>query len=185
MKVLHRTNKTKKGYTLLELIISLAIIAIATTIMINFLVVSVEITVKTLARSFVRSEISNATLLVARDIRNSDQVVSIDCPINGPGCEIVLSLSGERYRWRKCPDGASFRICKEVWSNSTSSYTQVFRSSASVNIDYMDISYGYSLVNNTNEINILVTLSASHEKPGLSITNIVRQSSASTRNYSL
>ena len=187
MKVLHRTkNKKLKGYSLLELLISLSIIAIATTVMINFLVISVKITVQTLARSFVREEISSSVLLIARDIRNSDKIISIDCPSTGSTtCEIRLTANGQIYRWRKCADGSTFRVCKDQYNSATTAFDNIFTSSPNVNIDFMYVDYGYSLVDNNAELNILVTLQASHARPALNISNVIRQSSASTRNYTI
>lgn len=187
MKILHRFKTKKlKAYSLLELLISLAIIAVATTVMINFLVISVRITVRSLARSFVREEISSSVLLIARDIRNSDRVINIDCPTTGSTtCEIRLTLNGEIYRWSKCADATTNRVCKDKYNNSTGNFDNVYTSSQNVNIDYMSIDYGYSLVNNNAEINILVTLQASHARPALEISNVIRQSSASTRNYTI
>lgn len=183
---LYKNRKRRlKGYSLLELLISLGIIAIATTVMINFLVLSVRVTVRSLARSFVREEISASVLLIARDIRNSDRIIQIDCAGGSQNCEIRVVASGNIYRWSRCADGAQYRVCKDVWNGATSNFDNVFVSSDKVNIDFMNIDYGYSLVNKSTEINILVTLSASHSQPGLEITNIIRQSSASTRNYTI
>jgi len=164
--------------------ISLAIIAVATVVMINFLIVSVEITVSTLARSFVREEVTDSVILMARDVRNADEVLTVDCDNpTGATCTMEFIMSGQKYRWNKCVDGSAYRVCKDVWNTTTSSYDNVFESSKSVNIDYMDISFGYSESTNNTEANLLFTIAASHARTSLNITNVIKQSSASTRNY--
>ncbi len=179
-----KRTKTKKAYSLLELVISLAIIAIASIVMINFLITSVKVSISSLARSTVREEVSNDVTLMSRDIRNADKIVSLSCPQDGSNvCEIELVVSGNQYKWSLCQDGSVFRVCKDLWDQTTSTYINQYTSTKNVNIDFMDISYGYSSSTNSSELNIVLTISASHAITGLDINNVIRQASASTRNY--
>lgn len=170
-RLLH-SKTTKKGYSLLEVTVSLGIIAMATVVMINFLVLSLRISLITLGRSYVREEISDVSLYIARDIRNANRI------INCGTMTCRLELSTGIYEWSACDDQ---KICKAKIVGGVSQ--KVFSTSSTVKINYLDFTTGYAESNNNERATIIFTLSASHANTTLGINNVVRQTSISTRNY--
>jgi type II secretory pathway pseudopilin PulG len=169
-------GKTKKAYSLIEVVISLGILGIIMTMLFSVLILSLQITFKILARSVVREEVSNITSLIARDIRNADDIT--DCGIvTGSRCELILN--GQKYEWIQCGD----RICKNILNGT--SYENVITSPANIIFNKLTFESGFSTEDNSTRRNILVSTIASHKNESFNIKNVFKQISVSTRNYEL
>lgn len=187
MKILNN-KKYKKGYSLIEIIISLSIMGFAITVMFSFLILSLRVSVLSLSRSFVREELAGITNLIARDIRNSDFVNNCGSTVSSNSCELVQS--GTRYQWAKCDSNGiinnnselNTRVCK-FRIDSGNQRVVLFISSASVVIKNFDFSLGFTSGTSNSQTNILVLVNASHSNSSYNINNVIRQISVSTRNF--
>ncbi len=176
---LNKKFKTKKGYSLVEIIVSLAIIGIILTILFNTLITTLRISFKTFARSFTREELSQVTTFVARDIRNSDSLNDCGSIAGSENCR--LYIDGEIVDWSLC---LSTRICKSV-SQDGITFTNTYVSSPSVAISKVEFSSTFGVSDNPTRENILITIVGGHATQSLGISNIIRQQTVSTRNYEL
>lgn len=184
MKALNK-KRLKKGYSLLEVIISLSIMGFAITVMFSFLILSLRVSILSLGRSFVREELSSITGLIARDIRNTDYIVNCGSRTVSNSCELIQN--GISYLWTKCdPTGAvnaaGTRICK-LRLDPNNQKTVFFISSATINVKNFDFQLGYSTGTSGAQTNILILINASHTNSAYNINNVVRQISVSTRNF--
>jgi prepilin-type N-terminal cleavage/methylation domain-containing protein len=182
-----KTKSLKKGYSLIEIIISLAITGFAITVMFSFLILSLQISILSLSRSFVREEISNITGLIARDIRNADFVIACGTTTSQESCQFVQN--GQDFMWQKC-DGNGLvnsnpalntRVCKYTVEGNNK--TNTFLSSQSVKINNFNFSQGYTDAASEAKTNIIILVNASHSNSNYNINNVVRQISVSTRNF--
>lgn len=187
MDLLHNKKELKKAYSFVEILISLGVISIIIVMLFNTVIVSFRVAAKISARSFVREEITSVVNAIARDIRNSDQILSC----NGSSCTMVkgdLLIS-----WESCnPIGQSetSEICRREYP--ANSYppvvTDLVKETASSDIlqvtifTFEPISIGLT---SDTQVNILITIVGSHQDPDLEINNIVRQTTISTRNYEI
>jgi prepilin-type N-terminal cleavage/methylation domain-containing protein len=174
-------HKPKKAYSLLEVIISLAIVGMAITIMFNFLILSLQVSLSSFARSFIREEISNNLALISRDIRNADKINNCGQNDIANSCEIILD--GEKIVWSKCGQGST-QICKDKIL-PTGEIVNLFTSSSNFIVSSLDFVQGYLANTSNTKINIIVTISGDHANKSLKVKNIIKQSSISTRNYEL
>ena len=121
-------RKNLKAYSLIEIIASLGVMGVVMTMLFSVLILSLQITFKILARSFVREELSNITAQISRDIRNADDLPS--CGFNGSSAsECELIINGDRYKWMLCDD----KICKDQIKTDGTQVT-IYRSSGNVSI---------------------------------------------------
>lgn len=172
--------KYKKGYSIVEILVSLAILSIVITMLFNVLIVGLQGSLKIIARSFVREELSAVTALVAKDIRNSDRVIFCGESLVQNSCEFFKN--NIRYRWSICTDDG-LRICKYDLSNPGNP-VKVFENSRNVNVTLLEFAQGIGAGNSQESRNVLITLVASHNNSYVNVTNVFRQTSVSTRNYS-
>lgn len=188
LKKYHKIKKLKKGYSLIEVIISLAIMGFAITVMFSFLILSLQISILSLSRSFVREEVTNISGLIARDIRNADYIINCGSSAASESCEIVQN--GVNYVWQKCDATGSVnsnsalntRICK-FKLDSTRQKTVMSISSQTLIIQNFEFSLGYTDSTSEAKTNILFLINASHSNSNYNIKNIIRQTSVSTRNF--
>lgn len=184
-----RKLKLKKGYSLLEIIISLAIMAVVITIMFSTLILGLQISVVSLARSVIREELSNISSLISRDIRNSDFV--LECgSLSGSSASCKVVQKGETYLWSKCNSlgistgnaSTDLSICKfKVLSDG--SLSNIISTSKVLVVNDFDFSYGFSLENSIIKSNIVVTIVAAHKTESFGINNVIKQIAVSTRNF--
>ncbi len=186
--VVSQNKKFKKGYSLIEIIISLAIMGFAITVMFSFLILSLQVSILSLSRSLVREEISNISSLISRDIRNADYVINCGDQAHPESCELVQN--GVNFIWQKCDEngivnangalnnrGCKFRILtgnqKEI----------MFISSEILQIQNFEFSLGYTDSSSDAKTNIVFLINASHSNSNYNIKNVIRQISVSTRNF--
>jgi type II secretory pathway pseudopilin PulG len=168
-------GRRKKAYSLVEVIVSLGVIGVVIVIFFNALVITLQISFRTIARSNVREEMSALTNQVIRDIRNADSITN--CGTGGSICELVID--GNIISWEICN---SDRICKTI---NGSERNVVYQSSSALKITRFTFEAGY--IDNPTAIknNILFTVIGSHRNESLKINNLIRQTAISTRNYEL
>jgi len=175
-------TKRKSAYSLLEIIISLAIVGIAMTIMINFLLLSLQISASSLARSNVREEISTINNLISRDIRNAKKITSC----SGNTCNI-LTDQGDNIQWTW--DSVSAVVSKVVMTTDLITglpiNTNIYSSSTNIKITSLDFSSGYVSNISKEDQNILITTIGAYAVQNLKIKNIIKQTSVSTRNLDI
>lgn len=172
--------KYKKGYSIVEILVSLAILSIVITMLFNVLIVGLQGSLKIIARSFVREELSSITALIAKDIRNSDRVINCGESLAQNSCEFFKN--NIRYSWSICTDD-ELRICKYDLSD-IGNPVKVFENSLNVNVTLLEFAQGIGAGVSQDSRNILITLVASHNNSYVNVTNVFRQTSVSTRNYS-
>ena len=183
-----QNKKLKKGYSLIEIIISLAIMGFAITVMFSFLILSLQVSILSLSRSYVREEISNISGQVARDIRNADYVINCGDVANPESCELVQN--GVNYIWQKCDSNGTVNInpvfntrsCK-FKINTANQKEAMFVSSNTLIIQNFEFSLGYTDSSSEAKTNIVFLINASHSNSNYNIKNVIRQTSVSTRNY--
>lgn len=171
--------KSKKGYSIVEILVSLAILAIVITMLFNVLIVGLQGSLKIIARSFVREELSAITSLITKDIRNSDRVISCGDSLPQNSCEFFKN--NIRYSWSVCTDD-ELRICKYDLSD-VANPVKVFENSQNVNVTLLEFAQGIAAGTVQESRNILITIVASHNNSYVNVTNVFRQTSVSTRNY--
>lgn len=182
-----KEKKLKKGFSLLEIIISLAIMGFAITVMFSFLILSMRVSVISLSRSFIREELSNITTLISRDIRNSDFVLNCGTQSFPASCEFIQE--GTRYIWQRCDStgttnanaSLNTRACKVRLEGTTR--TVLYLSPQSLVVDTFSFSLGYVGAANDVKTNIIFLITASHSNSSYNISNVLRQISVSTRNF--
>jgi len=169
--------KNKKGYSILEVVVSLAIIAIMMVMLTNVMVISLTVSAKTSARANAREEVSNILANMKRDIRNAEVIKSCSGDNDSAICEGILSISGA-FTWGLCTENDGTKIvCKKdrngVIIESTPSH---------INIDTLSFDVGFD--ETPDRRTIIVTIIASNESAKLNVKNVIQQTSISTRNYS-
>ena len=162
----------KKGFSLVEVLISLGIINILVVIFFNALLISLTVTIKNTVRSNVREELSKVASLISKDIRAADSLISSDC--SSSSC--TITLNSNEIRWFKCDD----QICKE-----NSKKQIMHKSDPNIVISNLIFDHGFIDESSSLKNNVLVTIVGGHDNESLNIKNVIRQFSTSTRNYEL
>lgn len=176
MKHLQTRKKYKKAYSLVEVIISMAVIAVILTILFNTILITLRISFKNYSRSVIREEITEVASSISRDVRNADLVLGCGGIPATNNCSVVLD--GKIIQWYICDN----KICKDESIDGVS-FVNVYTSPNNFEVVQLDFSNGFSSDTNQAQTNILFTIVASHTNKNLNISNIIRQQSVSTRNY--
>lgn len=171
--------KNKKGYSLVEILVSLGILSIVITMLFNVLIVGLQSSLKITARSFVREEMANISGFISRDIRNSDKI--LNCGETAIEYSCVFFKNNIRYKWERC-DNNNY-VCKYDLTDINNPLV-VYKSSQSVLINSLEFTQGFGSGETQKAKNILFTIVASHTNSYVNINNVFRQTSISTRNYS-
>lgn len=172
-------SKNKKAYSLVEVLVSLGIMAIVITMLFNVLIVGLQSSLKVIGRSFVREEVANISALITRDLRNSDKIVNCGESASQSSCEFFKN--NIRYKWSKCTDDDT-DVCKYDLSN-VSSPVKIYESSKNVDVTILDFSQGFGSTETDVSKSVLFTVVASHTNSYINVTNVFKQGSVSTRNY--
>lgn len=180
-----KQSKQKKAYSLLEVIVSLAIVSFAIVTLINFLIISLRLNVVSLSRSVIREELNNIGTLLTRDIRNADLI--LDCGNTASqsiSAECSYISKGTIYTWQMCSDPSlQNRICKYRLDADSNPVSTEFTSVSNAKINQFSFSRGFTGIENNSSINIIILISADHVNETLNIRNLYRETSVSTRNY--
>lgn len=167
--------KRKKAYSLVEIIISMAVIAVVLTILFNTILITLRISYRNFSRSLIREEISEIASSINRDVRNADELLFC----GGNQCQLLID--GTIIDWNLCSQDTS-KICREESADGTS-FTNTYESPSFVLVSQFEFASGFVGSSNEAQNNILFTIVAAHENESLNISNVVRQQSVSTRNY--
>lgn len=173
-------QKKLASFSLIELIVSMAIIAVIMVMLSNVLVNSIIISRKSIARSFIREEVSDITDRIAFDIRNANRVSTCSGEMANASCTILLDAV---VTWKLCPsqnNASVYQVCKVDASNNI-----LYSSSTTLHVSEFQFEQGYSSGGNESRANILITLSGEHSNSTYEVKNVLRQLSVSTRNYQI
>lgn len=192
--ITNRPTQKLKGFSLLEMIVSMGIIGIVMAMLSNVLVLSIQISQESLARSFVREEVTNISNQIINDIREAEAVIQCDGEAQNAFCQIGL---GDIYTWEVCtnPDTV-FQRCEKNASDAqqgkmvlikrNGANEIIFVSSPSLALNAIRFEPGFdSGTGSVIRRNVLFTIVGSHKNPRLNVKNVLRQSAISTRNYLL
>lgn len=183
LSLLNKTGWKLSGYTLVELMVSMAIIGVLLVMLSNILIDSIYLSERLVARASTREEITNLTAQIVRDVRASSRVIDCVGQDLSARCQLVID---EIITWEACRlDGSdlsedNFTICKK-----NSSGQIIYSPSKNLRIRSIRFEEGVDSSNNSTRKNILITVIGDHSNTNLNITNVIRQLSVSTRNYSI
>jgi hypothetical protein len=163
-----------KAFSLLETVISIAILGVILFMVHTTTIRFAELTQKAIARSTVREEVTNISDQIVTDVRSALQLGECNSVQAGAATCTIINPN-QLIRWSLCNQA----ICRtDINANQV-----LFQSSSDILINRFDIEAGVTSGNDPARSNILVTIVASHRNPKYQVTNIVRQISISTRNY--
>lgn len=176
MRLIKQNHKKVPAFSLLETVISIAIIAVIMVMLNNIVINFASASQKTLARSFVREEISTIVDQITTDVRSATRVGNCTGTLTSNAtCDVYTDVL---YRWQVCGGNA---ICKTDQAG-----TVIYRSSPQVELTELEFSEGLTTnANNLVQRNILITIVGRHRETRFGVNNVVRQSGVSTRNYVL
>lgn len=173
--------KSYRASTILELTVSLGIIAIIIVLFSNLLVSTLSNSLKIAGRSAVREELSRVASLIRRDVRTAQEIVSCGDPAVPASLDVcTLRIGGSLYRWQACP-GAATKVCKLNEAGTTVLST-------STNFTLNSLSFDSGVEESSSGLlkrNVLLTIVASHPATSLKVNNLVFQATISSRNYDL
>ena len=172
--------KHLQAFSLIELTVSMAIIGIIMAMLSNVLVNSIIISQKSIARSFIREEISNITDQILNDVRDSTNVGQCDGVNETAKC--VVSTDVGIVTWQTCadPTTAKLRVCKIDAQGAN-----LFTSSSNLELTQLSFSTGFDDSSNAVKKNVIITVIGGHVNQAFNVHNVLRQESVSTRNYIL
>ena len=194
-------KKNVKGYTLLEMLVTLVVFAILMTMIVQVLLISIESGRKISGRSKVRGDLSEVAVMMRRDFRNAGKIDSTKCgdaiyhfdtsgiPVFSglPAC--FFSLSGSNYAWvygddSVCPKD---KICKLKQSTSSGEYELYYQSSDILQFDRTKTSFEVNITQENESISqgiVLVSLTVNAlESMKLDVATQYRQVTVFTRNF--
>ena len=142
---MRKTVKNKKGYSLLEMLVTLVVFAVLVTMIVQVLLISIESSRKIAVRSKLRGDLSEIAVMMRRDFRNASKIDTANCiastgsfNFNGQnynsGC--VFDLQSSTYAWiigsssNTCATG---KICKFI--QTAGGYDLFYESSELLDID--------------------------------------------------
>jgi prepilin-type N-terminal cleavage/methylation domain-containing protein len=196
-------NKNLKGYSLLEMLVTLVVFAVLMTMIIQVLLVSIDAGRKISARSKVRGDLSELAVMIRRDFRNAGKIDKDICGDNvsyttpsphlqqvvnsSPAC--FFTLSGVNYAWvyggnsTLCPET---KMCK-LRLNPDGRYELYYQSSDILEFDQATTHFELSVsLENENVTQGLVLASLTANASG-NLKDIVstqyRQVTVFTRNF--
>lgn len=174
LKELNRKN----GYSMLEVIVSLAITAVSVFMMMNILIVGFKLNIESLSKSYVREEVTNLSSLILRDIRNADRVTDCGTLSFRKSCEFVRA---GKFRWGECPDDDN-KICK-IKIDDEGTEEIVFESPPNLvfNIDFILTAEDSEFT--PENVSVLLTIVGNHIATSASGVNVISQISITTRNF--
>ncbi|HLD03593.1 MAG TPA: prepilin-type N-terminal cleavage/methylation domain-containing protein [Candidatus Dojkabacteria bacterium] len=186
--------KKIKGYSLVEVLVTLTIFAILTVMLMNTIFLNIRISRTISNRTRMRSDLNELTSLIERDIRNasnieecqSDYLVNLIpvpyCKMSIPNSALGNSIFDWSYNCFGTNQGGSeyfdHSVCKRDATGKT-----VYFSSKILQIDSVSFEKIVDNLVETNKVTIIVTIVASARNTSWNINNQVRQIIISTRNY--
>lgn len=174
-------SKTKKAYSLVEVLISLGVLSIIIVMLFNTIIISFQLATKIAARSSIREEMTSLISTLATDIRMSDSV--LQCDLNT--CDVLIKDT--IVSWSLCQ---SEKLCRKEYTANAYPPVSANLLKQTVTSDILIINtftvetIGSGSGSNTQK-SILITMIGEHSTEELNISNIVRQTTVSTKNYEI
>lgn len=189
VKRLQSTTRLK-AYSILEVLITLALFGVLIAMLSNILLLNFKTSRQVAYRSKIREELSELVSLIQRDMRNADYVVLAECG-NGQLINNQATVDGckmshvEEFVWvnqtyQACRDSSIVdinRICK-----IDSSGNVIYKTSDEIQIDQINFDILTEGLDG-KQATIIITLIASAANPNWEVDNQVRQITVSTRNF--
>lgn len=188
-------KKKHKAFSLLEMLVTMAIFAILIVMLLNSLLLNIRLSTKINIRSTVRSNIDELVTQIERDIRNADYIDPSTC--GEKSCVIVID--GKTYTWQGTSNSLQ-RMSTAFGQSDFISSPNLYIKSINFNV----LSSDKDAENNYRFINVIVTFEAESNAKKLGcekdsknngcsnlptegdtqwVENQVRHFSVSTRNY--
>lgn len=177
--MIHTNPKPKilKAFSLMEMVVTMGILAIVITMLSNVLINSILISQRTIARSFIREEVADVMDRIAYDIRNASSIQTCEGTLIDAACEMVVR---ERITWKMCDfegDG-QLQVCKQDASGNT-----LYASSPNLRITQFSIEPGFETQTSARQRNLLITIVGGHINANYAVNNVINQVAVSSRNY--
>lgn len=170
-------KKNLKAYSILEIVVTLAIVTIILVMLSDVLVLTMRVTRKSFARSVVREEQNNILTLMEKDLRNARYVGACAGVNENASCEVGVD---QVYYWTTCQrENGDLYLCK--LDSTKSEVVEAMPEDIVLN----SISFEEAISDSPGRKSVLITLDVSHINPDVEVTNQVRQIVVSTRNYTL
>lgn len=169
--------KKLKAYSLLEIVATLAIVAIIMVMLTNILFLTLDVSKKAFARSQVREEQNAILTNIEKDIRNARYIENCSGSGASADCEIYIQRI---YHWGVCQRANTndLYVCKKDESGNI-----IEGMSENIKLDQFTIETG--IAESSGKKTILITLVVSHTNPEFDVSNQVRQLAISTRNFGI
>lgn len=192
-------NQTKhnRGYSILEMVITLLIANVIILMLSNILVISLKLSAKTQQQSNAREEITNIANQIKRDIRNANKILTtaeakiVFPSLTGENCQggtCVLSAAGKVITWQmrggNC--GVASTPCNRIYRyEGTTTQNTTFTSADNINFTEFKFENAGDEIVSRDQASFLVTIKGDHIDKQLDIPQLFRQVAISTRNYKL
>lgn len=170
----------RKGYSLLEMLVTLIIVNILILMLSNILIISLRTSVEIRERSAIREELTTILNLMKSDIRNAS-LIHNDC-IEEEGSDIcTITKNADTFTWQLCPVEDHMGICKmDVAGERT--FEQTSSRLSITSLTFHNIS-NFINPDSVSKTTLMITITADHSQEGSNIKNIYRQATISTRNF--
>lgn len=199
--IMTKSFKNKKGFSLLEMLVTLVVFAVLMTMIVQVLVLSINAGRRIAGRSKVRGDLSEIAVMIRRDFRNSSRIDQTLCGesisfINPDGTNAVSSapacffnLTGNNYAWvygsnvTECPEN---KLCK-LKQNTSGVYELYYQSSDILKFDPTGTRFELTLYQQTEKTTqgiLLASLTANvSDEVNIEVATQYRQISVFTRNF--
>ncbi len=192
-----KKKQINKGYSLVEVLITLIVVNIILLMLSNIIVSALQVSIKVKERSRLREELSTIVNLVQKDFRNASKIndeeltVSEECSGTTPCNKCIdsticnVTVATNRVEWKLCMNdrtGELNSVCREK-TDSSNTTTLEFKSDPSLVIEAFSFRSMGKVSINRDQVSVLFTIRGKHVVDDLEISNMFRQAVLSTSNY--
>lgn len=183
----------KKAFSLVEMLVTLAIFAILSVILLNSLLLNIKLSTKINIRAKVRSNINEVYTQIERDIRNADEVDINNC--TGAYCRVKLNSvwyvweinenTGSILRTNESYNTINFKSSQNIYFNKLS-FNVLNSAEESGEYKFANVLVYFEAESNSSVLGCEVPSNNSCENNSSAIQWVddqVRQFSVSIRNY--
>lgn len=144
----------------------------------NILILSLDISRKSLVRSALREEQSDILNKISKDLRNAKFVQECGGSNESAVCEVLLD---KKYTWTTCDDAGVLSICKKT---GIEPYEEIIEeTSDQMVVKSFIIEEG--LADADGKKSIVITLIVNQNSDTIDVEDQIRQVVVSTRNYTI
>lgn len=161
-----------------EVLITLTIVTMIMVMLTNTLLLSLDISRKSLVRSNLREEQNDILNKISKDIRNAQYVEECSGSIENVLCKVSLD---RRYTWTTCTEGGQVFICKKVGTGVEEQIIE--RTSEQMLVKEFAIDEG--VVEADGKKSLVITLIVNQNSSTIDVEDQIRQVIVSTRNYTI